>query len=533
VKIAVYDRFWPTAGGGEKFAAGIAAVLADDHDVDLLGHDDVDLADLGERLQLDLDAVDLRRVPLEPGEVEAASEDYDLLINASFTSIDRSAAGAGIYVVHFPQQPLVVPSLAEAVARRIGPWVTVPGVRIEARAGWHPEEHIGRHRVRWTNGSAELRVHVPPGTTIPLTLAVARVQPREIPAIALTVTVDGATVLQTEVRRTESRADRLIANVRFEVTGPADGAPVEVRIESDSFHPADVLGGDDDRVLGVAVAGVVAGDPVRGWVARRFPWVARRPGPPEWLRSYDLVVSNSEYTRLFVQRWWEVDDGLLNPPVTVQPRGEKAPIILSVGRFFDAEGGHSKKQLEMVRAFRSLLDRGLDGWELHLVGGCGPADRVYLERVRHAAAGLPVVLHVDAPGAELRDLYSRASIYWHATGLGEDPVRHPDRFEHFGITTVEAMSAGAVPVVIGHAGQLEVVDHGVNGFHWYTLDELIAHTRQVIGDDALRARLSDAAAQKAQHYAMPAFAERVHHFVDEALRVRRAASHRKAEDVAS
>jgi hypothetical protein len=31
--------------------------------------------------------------------------------------------------------------------------------------------------------------------------------------------------------------------------------------------------------------------------------------------------------------------------------------------------------------------------------------------------------------------------------LGEDPERHPDRFEHFGITTVEAMSAGAVPVV--------------------------------------------------------------------------------------
>jgi glycosyltransferase involved in cell wall biosynthesis len=256
-------------------------------------------------------------------------------------------------------------------------------------------------------------------------------------------------------------------------------------------------------------------------------------GPPEWLRSYDLVVSNSEYTRLFVQRWWEVDDGLLNPPVTVQPRGDKAPIILSVGRFFDAEGGHSKKQLEMVRAFRSLLDRGLEGWELHLVGGCGPADRVYLERVRHAAAGLPVVLHVDAPGAELRDLYSRASIYWHATGLGEDPVRHPDRFEHFGITTVEAMSAGAVPIVIGHAGQLEVVDHGVNGFHWYTLDELTAHTRRVIDDDALRARLGDAAADKAQHYAMPAFSELVHHFVDEALRVRRAASQRKAEDVAS
>ena len=36
MKVAVYDRFWPTAGGGEKFAAGIAAALAGDHDVHLL-----------------------------------------------------------------------------------------------------------------------------------------------------------------------------------------------------------------------------------------------------------------------------------------------------------------------------------------------------------------------------------------------------------------------------------------------------------------------------------------------------------------
>ena len=83
------------------------------------------------------------------------------------------------------------------------------------------------------------------------------------------------------------------------------------------------------------------------------------------------------------------------------------------------------------------------------MGGCGPEHRPYLDEIRSAAEGLPVTLHPEASGAELRDLYGRASIFWHAAGLGEDPDRHPDRFEHFGITTVEAMSAGAVPVVIG------------------------------------------------------------------------------------
>ena len=28
MKVAVYDRYWSTAGGGEKVAAGVAQVLA-------------------------------------------------------------------------------------------------------------------------------------------------------------------------------------------------------------------------------------------------------------------------------------------------------------------------------------------------------------------------------------------------------------------------------------------------------------------------------------------------------------------------
>ncbi len=59
------------------------------------------------------------------------------------------------------------------------------------------------------------------------------------------------------------------------------------------------------------------------------------------------------------------------------------------------------------------------------------------------------MFHVDAPGAELADLYARASIFWHAAGLGEDAEDDPNRMEHFGISIVEAMSAGAVPVVLG------------------------------------------------------------------------------------
>jgi glycosyltransferase involved in cell wall biosynthesis len=514
VKIAVYDRFWPTAGGGEKFAAGIAEVLSGEHQVSLVAHEPLDLDELGEKLQLDLSAVAVEQVSTSPGSVSRASEHFDLLINASFTSADECGARFGIYVVHFPQEPYQPASWQASISRRMAPRVNLPGVRIEHHAGWHPEESVGRRRVRWTDGDAELAVHAPPGVEVPVIVTVARMQPREVPEVPLEIDVDGEVVTSATVRRTESRTDRVMQPIRFTVIGHDDGSPTRVRVRSSTFAPAELLGVDDDRQLGVAVAGVAAGDAWRAWMVRRFPHLTHRPGPPDWLQSYDRVVSNSEYTREFVRRWWRVDGGLLNPPVTLQPRGEKEPIILSVGRFFDAQGGHSKKQLEMVKAFRQLVGRGLTGWTLHFVGGCGPADQVYLERVRHQAGGLPVEFHVGASGAELRDLYGRASVYWHATGYGENPNSHPDRFEYFGITTVEAMSAGAVPVVIGHAGQLEVVTDGVEGYHWQSLDQLVSLTERVVSDEALRVALSEAAERRAVDFAMPAFADRVSELVD-------------------
>jgi glycosyltransferase involved in cell wall biosynthesis len=208
---------------------------------------------------------------------------------------------------------------------------------------------------------------------------------------------------------------------------------------------------------------------------------------------------------------WGRDSGVLYPPVSTFPRaGEKRPLILGVGRFFVPGAGHNKKQLELVGAFRRLVEREqAPGWELHLVGGCAPEHRRYFEQVEAAAEGLPVVLHADASGAELRRLYGEASVFWHAAGLGEDVEKHPERQEHFGITTVEAMSAGVVPVVIDAAGQAEIVEPGVSGFRFRTVEELVTHTEALIADESLRARLSGAAEQRAADFAWPAFTSSV------------------------
>ena len=112
---------------------------------------------------------------------------------------------------------------------------------------------------------------------------------------------------------------------------------------------------------------------------------------------------------------------VLYPPVQLLLAGEKEPVILTVG-FFDPSRGHSKKQLELVQTLRSSRHRTPARWSYHVVGGCDPKDRDYAMAVKRAALGLPVHVHVNAPGELLRELLGRASLYWHAGGLGEDLI---------------------------------------------------------------------------------------------------------------
>ena len=120
-----------------------------------------------------------------------------------------------------------------------------------------------------------------------------------------------------------------------------------------------------------------------------------------------------------------------------------------------------------------------EGWELHLAGNLPRTHLVHYEyfaQIKRLARGYPVRLLPDLTLTQLRDEYRRASILWHATGWGESERRHPERLEHFGLATCEAMSAGCIPVVIAKAGQLEIISDGTSGFLFRSERELVERT---------------------------------------------------------
>lgn len=222
------------------------------------------------------------------------------------------------------------------------------------------------------------------------------------------------------------------------------------------------------------------------------------------VHRYDYLITNGKYTSFWVEKKWGIIPTIiLYPPVDMY-NSESSPdrkekIILSVARF---EVGGSKKQLEMIRAFHELSKTYkvvADEWNLVLVGGNHDGNPYFIKLLKEMKMIRPanIVLKPNLANDEVRDLYQRASIFWHACGLNEF---RPHLIEHFGMTTVEAMQNFCVPIVIDGGGQREIVEHGKIGFRFDSIEQLKEYTLKVIRDDELRKEMARNAYEKSHEF---------------------------------
>jgi glycosyltransferase involved in cell wall biosynthesis len=239
------------------------------------------------------------------------------------------------------------------------------------------------------------------------------------------------------------------------------------------------------------------------------------------LATWSRFAANSEYTAGWMKKLWGVSADVIWPPCDdMGPAAAKEPWILSVGRFEpEAKTQHSKSQDVAIEAFRRLCERYDQPCELHLAGHAGTdaASVAYVERLREQAAGLPVFLHLSIDRSQLVELYRRSSVFWLATGSGYDPAHFPGKQEHFGVATVEAMSAGVVPVVHRSGGSIEIVEGRGFGALWETQEELVSATVDLLGDPARRAREAELATARARDFTPAAFLDSVRAIVAEVL----------------
>jgi len=225
------------------------------------------------------------------------------------------------------------------------------------------------------------------------------------------------------------------------------------------------------------------------------------------------VVCNSQFTSRFLGHFPASKLVVIHPPVDIASfyaSPNKQNIILSVGRFDNVL--NAKKQDVLIEVFKLICKNnpGFD-WKLILMGGSREDPKVnnYLNHLRHLAENYPIEFIVNPDFDNLKEIYSISKIYWHAAGYGVEEMFHPEETEHFGMTVVEAMDSGLVPLVVAKGGLTEIVKDGQNGYTWQTTEELVAKTQLLLASPEALQKMSHLSQDSSQNFSKKSFEEKL------------------------
>lgn len=199
----------------------------------------------------------------------------------------------------------------------------------------------------------------------------------------------------------------------------------------------------------------------------------------------DRILAVSDYTKNFITAKWNRTSETLYPPCPTEvyssSENSKEDVVITVGRVVPEKRMHLF--IEMARR--------LPRYRFVIIGSLEASGSAYYDSLKKDSPGnLSFVL---SPLRKEIALLARAKVYVHCA-----------MNEHFGITIVEAMAAGCVPVVHDSGGPREIVDSGV-GFRWERVGDAVGQISKIMDDDDLRMRLSAASSAKAGNYSPEVF----------------------------
>jgi glycosyltransferase involved in cell wall biosynthesis len=203
----------------------------------------------------------------------------------------------------------------------------------------------------------------------------------------------------------------------------------------------------------------------RGIYRRGLRWLYRLSKP----HSNHQIICNTEFTRnALLQVYPQLADvpvPIVYPPVPLrrfihQP-GNRPPVVTTVGRFDPA-----KRQLDQID-----LATKLPNLTFHLVGFVH--NRAYFELCQSRIKEYQldnVRLYPDVSSEQLQELLEGSQYFLHTT------INEP-----FGITAVQAVAAGNIPLVHDSGGQRETIP--VDGLRYQTLDDVVTLIENLEGRD--------------------------------------------------
>lgn len=187
-------------------------------------------------------------------------------------------------------------------------------------------------------------------------------------------------------------------------------------------------------------------------------------------RGSDMVLVYSEFVRDVLKKYHGINATVLYPPVEDMASDTvKKKVILSVGRFFGKRIYNHKRYEDLLEAFKQFHYENPD-WVYRIVGGAEETEGDYVWELIRQAAGYPIFFQTNVKPDKLREYYGEATLYWHAAGF---EAKGPEEMEAFGISLVEAMSAGCIPLAFANGGPMEILSYQHAGEIWESIEQLV------------------------------------------------------------
>lgn len=222
------------------------------------------------------------------------------------------------------------------------------------------------------------------------------------------------------------------------------------------------------------------------------------------------IICNSNFTKNIIDAEYKLNSTVIYPPVDVNMFKSKRKIdqICYVGRF--SKLIQSKGHNILIEQFKELVKlKKFKDWKLVLAGGIEVGATDYLNDLKTQAKGYNIQFF-ESPTIEiLKQIFGESKIFWSASGYGVDEEKDPEKTEHFGITLVESMSAGCVPIVYSAGGHKEIVEDSKNGFLWKTKEDLISITAKVIAEKGLLQKISSETISRSKNFDYESFKKQV------------------------
>ena len=212
--------------------------------------------------------------------------------------------------------------------------------------------------------------------------------------------------------------------------------------------------------------------------------------------SNSVVLTNSRFSASVIRENMGCEAEIIYPPVDVENfySGRKRNQIVSVGRYTP-----EKNYETLLRAMERV-----EGAKCIIVGGrSGKVSGPYIAKLKSLIHDLKledrVTLLVGIPFRQLKQVLATSKIYV-----------HPMIYEHFGISVVEAMASGCVPIVHRSGGPYaDIVDHDKHGFSFENVEDLAEKINLLLRKDGLRREYGRRALGQSKEFDKLRFKERI------------------------